>query len=925
MIDKVISSDVFVAYSQCPRKAFLLLFSDDQGTLHDYPRILEERRKVHQAEYIQTFRQVHEEARPYNEKNLKKGEIFVEATLKVECWEAYCDVLTKVEQDISIQKVMFEPTLTVETYSLTKEQKIELSFIGKVLGQLQKQLPIVGTIVGMDGKAHRVKLESGYKVIAPFVKILQEWSKAQPLEPPTLMLNKHCPSCQFQDLCQKQAVKDNNLSLLDRMTPKAIQKYNKKGIFTVLQLSYLFRPRRKRKQKTKTSVVKHSLELQALAIKEQKIYIQDFPKLTRKSVELFLDIEGIPDQDFHYLIGLSVCEDQNISHHAFWANTTNDEKGIWEQLVKKLNEYPEAPIYHYGSYETKAITELGKRYSSDFESIKKRLINLTSYIYGKMYFPTYSNSLKAIGSFIGITWDAQNATGLQSLVWRYNWENSQDSKYQQILIRYNQDDCNALIMLIGEFCKITENPDSQPNIDFADRPKKISTENGKKIHDELDIILKYAHANYEEAKISIRKRNFDDNNTKRKIGGQKGHKGYSRLAPTKSNRLTEIPALERCSKCNTELMDKSSDRVIERIFIDIIFFKNGCKKSIDAYVSQKKYCLICKTYCFPALFLEQTAHFSFGHGLKAWIVYQRLVLRLPYGVIIQQTEDLFCENISSGSIATFIKYFADYYAETEKILIQKILKSPFVHADETHINIRGTNQYVWVFTDGIHVVFKLTKTRESQIVHELLSEYKGVLVSDFYSGYDSVNCKQQKCWVHLIRDMNDDLWKSPFDNEFECFLTEVRNLILPILEAVEKYGLKKRHLQKFKKNVEKFYLKNITDKVYNSELAINFQKRFERDKQSLFTFLEYDSIPWHNNTAENAIRHLAVQRKISGFFFESGATAYLVLLGIMKTCKSQNKSFLKFLLSKEKDVDKFKSPKKRKSNKSVEIATALID
>jgi len=56
MTDKVIWSDVFVAYSQCPRKAFLLLFSDERGTLHDYPRILEERRKVHQAEYIRAFK-----------------------------------------------------------------------------------------------------------------------------------------------------------------------------------------------------------------------------------------------------------------------------------------------------------------------------------------------------------------------------------------------------------------------------------------------------------------------------------------------------------------------------------------------------------------------------------------------------------------------------------------------------------------------------------------------------------------------------------------------------------------------------------------------------------------------------------------------------------------------------------------------------
>jgi len=51
---------------------------------------------------------------------------------------------------------------------------------------------------------------------------------------------------------------------------------------------------------------------------------------------------------------------------------------------------------------------------------------------------------------------------------------------------------------------------------------------------------------------------------------------------------------------------------------------------------------------------------------------------------------------------------------------------------------------------------------------------------------------------------------------------------------------------------------------------------------------------------------LAVQRKISGFFFKSFASRYLVLLGIAQTCKFQEKSFLKFLLSGEMDVDHFR-------------------
>jgi len=61
--------------------------------------------------------------------------------------------------------------------------------------------------------------------------------------------------------------------------------------------------------------------------------------------------------------------------------------------------------------------------------------------------------------------------------------------------------------------------------------------------------------------------------------------------------------------------------------------------------------------------------------------------------------------------------------------------------------------------------------------------------------------------------------------------------------------------------------------------------------------------------AERAIRHLAVQRKISGSFFKSVAPKYLLMLGITQTCRFQSKSLLKFLMSGEKDIDKFKTVK----------------
>jgi hypothetical protein len=283
---------------------------------------------------------------------------------------------------------------------------------------------------------------------------------------------------------------------------------------------------------------------------------------------------------------------------------------------------------------------------------------------------------------------------------------------------------------------------------------------------------------------------------------------------------------------------------------------------------------------------------------------------LPYRAIIQVLEEQFGQHISEGVVVDFVRDFARNYAETEGRCRQRLLTSPFVHVDETKINVQGVDHFVWVFTDGSHVLFRLTATREAAVVRDVLAGYDGILVADFYAGYDAVECRQQKCLVHLIRDLNEDLWRAPFDTEFEAFVLSVRELLVPILEAVGKYGLKRRHLGKFMPQVERFYRSAITDKHYRSELSRIYQKRFQRYRHSLFTFLEHDGIPWNNNMAERAIRHLAVQRKISGCFFESAAPQYLLLLGLAQTCRFQGKSLLQFLLSGEKDLDTFKPPRR---------------
>jgi predicted RecB family nuclease len=909
-----ITSEVVVAHAQCPRKAYLLLFSPAQSDPHEYVRLLERQRRENQARYLDRLKHTHADVQPYTVENLRNGsEVLINACLQADGFAAVCDVLTRVEGQSTESTHCYEPILCVGTHSISKEQKLELSFVGYVLGRLEHTPPMTGRLIAMDSTSHTVTLDKSATALMPLLGPLQAWTMGASPEPPPILLNKHCPLCPFQRSCQAQAEQEDNLSLLDGVTARVKRQYEKKGIFTVKQLSYLFKPRKRTKRSRKPPPVTHKLELQALAIRENKIFLQELPTVSRQPVELFLDLEGVPDRTLYYLIGVLVCQADTTTHYSFWADTVHDERHIWQQFMDKVHQYPDAPIYHYGSYEPRAITTLAKRYQSSSENLPRRLVNVNRYIYSKIYFPVRSNRLKDLGHFIGAKWTSPHASGLQSLVWRHHWEATREEMYKDLLLTYNAEDCRALQLLTRELSKIQESAAILSQVDFANQPKRYTTEMSEQLHSQLGDILKFAHSNYDRKKIRFHQHEEDANeecHRKKKFGDKKGYQGQRKVRP-KPTKVVQVLHEKCCANCGYEPL-RPTERVSKRLLIDLVLTKNGVKKTITEYIGTQGYCPKCGKYHIPSDLRKYGVRQLYGHGFKAWVAYHRVALRMPYGSIAEILAQQFHEEEPKHYISTLMKDMGTYYAETERSIMQHLLESPFIHADETPINIRGVTQYVWVFTDGKYSVFKLTETREATIVHEFLTNYNGILISDFYPAYDSVRCCQQKCWVHLIRDLNNDLWAAPFDTEFETFVAEVHDLMIPIMQAVQQHGLKKRHLQNFRKPVDHFYSHVILHKHYTSEYVLTYQKRFTRYREDLFTFLEHDGIPWHNNTAENAIRHLAIQRDMSPSLYEAVLCHYLVLLGIKQICRSQGKSFFRFLFSGETDLDKFDSRKRKR-------------
>jgi hypothetical protein len=295
----------------------------------------------------------------------------------------------------------------------------------------------------------------------------------------------------------------------------------------------------------------------------------------------------------------------------------------------------------------------------------------------------------------------------------------------------------------------------------------------------------------------------------------------------------------------------------------------------------------------------------YGHTLTSWAVYQNIGRLKSMRTIAEDFGEVFGYWFPSRVAFNFKMRAANYYRGTYKSLINKITGENVIHVDETKANLKEGIGYIWAFANSEEAIYIYTPTREGKILENVLNDYYGILVSDFYAAYDSLPCRQQKCLIHLIRDINEDISKNPFDAEMKELGRNFTKLMVPIIETIDKYGLKKRHLNKHKIEAQRFFDK-IELKNYSSESAKGFQKRFTKYKDKLFTFLDYDGVPWNNNNAEHAIkRFVFLRRVIGGSSTAKGIQEYLVLLSICETLRLRNASFFKFLLSGDTDIDKF--------------------
>jgi predicted RecB family nuclease len=232
------------------------------------------------------------------------------------------------------------------------------------------------------------------------------------------------------------------------MGEKAIKAYNRKGFFTVTQISHTFRFRKPRRR-AKVHEYPHYYSLQARSIRTGVVHVHGSPALPDAPTRIYLDIEGVPDRDFYYLVGVLVETGQSVTYHSFWADDEPAQEQLFRDLAELIRSFSEGyTVFHYGSYEAMALKKVALRLPPEereaLQAVISGMVNVLHVIHRHVYFPTYSNTLKDIGKFLGCGWSHPAASGVQSLVWRERWEQTHDPALKEVLTTYNREDCMAL-------------------------------------------------------------------------------------------------------------------------------------------------------------------------------------------------------------------------------------------------------------------------------------------------------------------------------------------------------------------------------------------------------------------------------------------------------------------------------------------------
>lgn len=347
---------------------------------------------------------------------------------------------------------------------------------------------------------------------------------------------------------------------------------------------------------------------------------------------------------------------------------------------------------------------------------------------------------------------------------------------------------------------------------------------------------------------------------RRKKRAAKDNHGRRRMAPTRY----ENHEIEVCPECGERLTQGTC--CYRREVIDI-----PPPQAVEVVEHQvmKGWCWRCR--CWRSAAVDWTGvvvgNGRVGVRLMGLVAYMRARLRVPLRTIQEYVQTAYQLHLSVGEISDLCRRTVGQLAQGSAGLLAEARASPVLHMDETGWREDGQNGYIWcLVTDTPQAVryYEFHRSRGGAVAKTMLGTFSGHLVTDFYSAYNQYSGRHQRCWVHLLRDLQTLQEAHEDHGEVVAWASGVKRLYYYATEQLAT-GLTAEERQQLSERLRQMTSQfGLPYAMVSDHPCRTLAKRLLRHQNELFQFVSHPLVPADNNLAERALRPLVVQRKISG-------------------------------------------------------------
>jgi transposase len=384
---------------------------------------------------------------------------------------------------------------------------------------------------------------------------------------------------------------------------------------------------------------------------------------------------------------------------------------------------------------------------------------------------------------------------------------------------------------------------------------------------------------------------------RRKPGGQPGHASHQRV-PFPPEMLASPPSdylLDTCPSCGGHLLLTAAEPIVaQRVEITTVPLE------IHEHRSHPGWCPHCCKECYAPFPLSIARGGLAGPRLTTVIAYLKGACHASYSTIRKFVRDVIGLTISRGQLAKIIGKVSRALELPYEELLRDLPGQPVLNVDETGHKHAGHQHWTWCFRAGLYTLFKIDPTRSADVLIEVLgSEFDGVLGCDYFSAYRRYHREfgvvLQFCLAHLIRDVKYlTTLPDARDRAYGEDLREALRALFAVIHRRDEWT--EREFQRRLSAARDEVLRRGTCDVPTTRAAGNLAKRLKTHGAGYFRFLTERGIEPTNNLAEQAIRFVVIDRRITqGTRGERGDRWCERIWTVMATCSQQGRSVFEYL------------------------------